>query len=86
MQLLYDTCYEIHVYVFKNIKFYKGERMNQQEIEKLDELTLDLNMDLCVLKSAVISNSEDLEVSDLTNITERMYKISSEIRDIFYDS
>lgn len=60
--------------------------MNQQEIEKLDELTLDLNMDLCVLKSAVASLDDDLEVSDLVNIAERIYKISSEIRDVFYDS
>lgn len=60
--------------------------MNRNEIEKIDNLTLDLNMDLCILKSAVCCFDDDLEISDLVNFTERIYKTSSEIRQIFDDS
>lgn len=60
--------------------------MNKAEINKLNDLTLDLNMDLCILKSAIICFDEDLKVSDLTNFAERLYKISSKIRDIFDNS
>lgn len=60
--------------------------MNQQEIEKLDELTLDLNMDLCILKSAVTCFDDDLEISDLINFVQKLYKTSNKIRGIFYDS
>lgn len=60
--------------------------MNQQEMQKLDELTLDLNMDLCILKSAVMCFDDDLEASDLVNFVQKLYKTSNEIRNIFYDS
>lgn len=86
MQLLYDTCILKHVREFKYINFYKGVIMNQQELQKLDELTLDLNMDLCILKSAIICFDDDLKTSDLVNFVQKLYKISNEIRDIFYNS
>lgn len=54
--------------------------MNEEK--KLDDLTLDLNMDLCVLNSAV-NNCDNLEVCCLTNFVERLYKTSEDIRDIF---
>lgn len=60
--------------------------MNQQEIEKLDKLTLDLNMDLCILKSAIMCFDDDLETNDLVNFVQKLYKTSIEIRSIFYDS
>lgn len=60
--------------------------MNRNEIEKIDNLTLDLNMDLCILKSAVGCFDNDLEISDLINFTERIHKTSNEIRQIFDDS
>ena len=60
--------------------------MNKNEIREIDELTCNLNMDLCILKSAVICFDDDLEVSDLVNFTEKIYKISTKIRDIFENS
>lgn len=60
--------------------------MKKQDLQKLDELTLDLNMDLCVLKSAIMCFDEDLKVDDLTNFVQNIYKTSNKIRDIFYDS
>lgn len=60
--------------------------MNKNDVEKIDNLTLDLNMELCILKSAVGCFDDDLEISDLVNFTERIHKISNEIRQIFDDS
>lgn len=57
--------------------------MDKKDLQKIDELTLDLNMDLCILKSAVICFDEDLEICDLIDFTGRLYKTSKEIRNIF---
>lgn len=56
--------------------------MNEEQIERLDALTLELNNDLAVLKSAVKDNL-DLEVCSLEHFVERIYKDSEEIRNIF---
>lgn len=54
--------------------------MNQDEISKLQRLSLDLNTNLCILKNAVTNNEEnDLYISDLIVFLRRMYKISDEI-------
>lgn len=60
--------------------------MNQQELQKLDELILDLNMNLCILKSAVACFDDDLETSDLINFVESIYNVSKEIRHILENS
>lgn len=60
--------------------------MNNQEIQKLDELTLDLNMDLAILNSAVGSFDDNLQICDLINFVKKIYKNSEEIRNIFNDS
>ena len=60
--------------------------MNQNELRTIDNLTLELNMELCILKSAVFCFDDDLEVSDLINFTERIYKMSNEIRETFDNS
>jgi hypothetical protein len=56
--------------------------MDEDQIEKLDTLTLKLNNDLAVLKSAV-KDYLDLEVCSLEHFVERIYKDSEEIRNIF---
>lgn len=60
--------------------------MNQQELQKLDDLTLDLNMNLSILNSAVKNFDNDFEVYDLINIMELIYKNSLEMREIFNSS
>jgi len=57
--------------------------MNQESIQKIDDLTLDLNMDLSILNSAVKNFDNDLEVCSLVNFIEKIYKLSDEIREIF---
>lgn len=56
--------------------------MNENQIDRLDVLTLELNNDLAVLRSAVKDNL-DLEVCSLEHFVERIYKDSEEIRNIF---
>ena len=60
--------------------------MNQELLQKIDDLTLDLNMDLSVLNSAVKNYDNDLEVCSLVNFVEIIYKLSDEIREIFDNS
>jgi hypothetical protein len=60
--------------------------MNKEQLQKIDWLTLDLNMDLSVLNSAVMSFNDDLQICDLINFVERIYKTSDEIREIFDNS
>lgn len=60
--------------------------MSNSEIQKLDELTLDLNFDLCILNSAIKGDDGDLEPCILTGFVEKIYKTSNEIRNIFADS
>lgn len=56
--------------------------MNENQIDRLDSLTLDLNYDLAILRSAV-KDSIDLEVCSLEHFVEKIYKDSEEIRNIF---
>ena len=60
--------------------------MNKEQLQRIDDLTLDLNMDLNVLNSAVINCNNKLEVCDLFNFVERLSNISNEIREIFDNS
>lgn len=60
--------------------------MDKAEIQKLDNLTLELSMNLCILKSAVTCFDDDLEVSDLIDLIERIYTTSAEIRELFDNS
>ena len=60
--------------------------MNQEQIQKIDNMTLDLNMDLSILNSAVGNAEDDLEVCALVNFVGKIYKLSSEIRDVFDNS
>ncbi len=57
--------------------------MNQDEINKLQRLSLDLNTDLCILKNAIKNGDDnDLHVSDLANSIENLYTMSDKIRKI----
>lgn len=60
--------------------------MSNTEIQKLDNLILDLNFDLCILNSALKDDDGDLELCILSRFVERIYKTSNEIRDIFGES
>ncbi len=57
--------------------------MNYEKILELEELFLELETNLCILKSAVICYDEDLQVSDLVNFVKGIYEKSEEIRKIF---
>lgn len=57
--------------------------MSQDEIHKLQRLSLELNTDLCILKNAVKNQDDnDLHISDLSNFLEKAYKISDKIMKI----
>lgn len=58
--------------------------MKKEQIEKLDELTLDVNFDLAILTSAV-RDYDNLEVCMLESFMKKIYKNSKEIRNIFED-
>lgn len=60
--------------------------MNDEELNKIESLVVDLNTNLNILNSAVMSFNEDLQISDLVNFVGETYKISDEIRNIFYNS
>jgi len=53
--------------------------MKNEQIEKLDELTLDINFNLAILNSAV-KDYDNLEICMLENFIETIYKTSKEIR------
>lgn len=57
--------------------------MDANELKKLDDLTLELDMDLNILNSALKSDDEDLEICSLNNFVERIYQKSNEIRNVF---
>ena len=56
--------------------------MNKKQIEKLDNLILELNFDLVILNSAV-KDYDDLEACMLDHFVEKIYLNSKEIRNIF---
>lgn len=58
--------------------------MNKEQIERIDELTMNLNFDLAILNSAV-KDFDNLEVCVLDNFVEKIYISSGEIRSIFED-
>ena len=65
---------------------YTAGDYEKEVIQKLDELSLDLNFDLSVLNSAIKNFDNELEICHLVNIIEGIYELSKEIRNIFYNS
>lgn len=61
--------------------------MNQEELRKAEILSVDINTDLCILKNAIKnSDNNNLQMSDLIDFIEKIYKISDEMRNIFINS
>lgn len=58
--------------------------MNAQQIDRLDDLTLEIDNNLSILNSAV-KDSENLEICSLGSFVENIYSNSKQIRDIFID-
>lgn len=56
--------------------------MNEEQIERLDNLTLDITFDLAILNSAV-KDDNNLETYVLENFVRRLYQTSVKIRNIF---
>lgn len=57
--------------------------MNQDEINKMEDLALNLNTDLCILKNALKNGDDnDLELTDLVDFVEKMYQVSDELREM----
>lgn len=70
-----------------NVAFLNKEvYMNQKELNRLDCLTLDLNMNLNVLYSAIMCFNDELEVCDLINIVKNLYGTSVKVRELFNNS
>lgn len=60
--------------------------MKQQQLQTLDDLTLDLHTNLCILISAVKCDDSDLEIYSLVDFIEEIYKQSKNVRHIFENS
>ena len=57
--------------------------MNEEELEKLDELTLDINMELNILHNALKHADEELDIVAVSYFVENIYKKSCEIQTLF---
>lgn len=56
--------------------------MNEEQIQRLDDLTLSLNFSLAILNSA-LKDYENLEVCILEDFVESLYQNSKKMRKIF---
>lgn len=56
--------------------------MNEEQLQRLDRLTLCLNFDLTILNSALKGN-DNLEIFILEDFVEKIYQNSEKIRRIF---
>lgn len=57
--------------------------MNEEQLDKIDELTLDLDMELNILHNALKYTDDELDIAALSHFVENIYKKSTEIRRIF---
>lgn len=60
-----------------------GGNMTEEENNKLEELTLCINMDLNILYNALKYVDEDLDIAALSYFSEKIYKKSCESRNLF---
>ncbi len=61
--------------------------MNQEELSKIEVLSIDINTDLCILKNAMTNpDDNDLAIDDLIDFVERIHKASNEMRSVFVNS
>ena len=61
----------------------KGGTMDEAKFNELDELTLNINLNLCVLNSALKEDYGDLEICAVSNFVEKIYNDSNSIRKLF---
>ena len=61
----------------------KGLIMNEEEFMKIEELTLYMYMDLNILHHALKYNDNEIDTGAINHSVEKLYKISTEIRDFF---
>ena len=57
--------------------------MAENSINKLDDLTLYINMDLNILYNALKYTDDDLDIAAISHCSEKIYKQSCEIRNLF---
>lgn len=57
--------------------------MNREQIQKIDNLTLDINFNLTILYNAIKDADEKLEICMLDDFVKNIYENSKEIRAIF---
>lgn len=61
--------------------------MNNDELSKIEVLSIDINTDLCILISAMKNSDNNiLEIDDLIVFVDRIYSASNEMRDVFINS
>lgn len=61
--------------------------MNNDELSKIENLSIDMNTDLCILKNAMVNpDDNNLEIDDLICFVGRIYELSNEMRDVFVNS
>lgn len=61
--------------------------MNNDELSKIELLSVDINTDLCILTNAMRnSDNNNLEIDDLILFVDRIYNSSNEMRNIFVNS
>lgn len=61
--------------------------MNNEELSKLEILSIDINTDLCILKNAMKNDDDnDLQTDDLVDFVEKIYNLSNEMRAVFINS
>lgn len=61
--------------------------MNNDELSKIEVLSIDINTDLCILINAM-KNTDDnnLEIDDLILFVDRIYSTSNKIIKVFINS
>jgi len=58
--------------------------MHEEDFNKLDELTLNVNMDLNILHNALkYTDLDELDIAAVSYFAENIYKKSEEIRKLF---
>ena len=57
--------------------------MNEEQLDKIDELSLEISLELNILHNALKYTDEELEIAAVSHFVENIYKKSTELRSIF---
>lgn len=60
--------------------------MTDEELSKIEILSININTDLCILKNAMTNQENDLRIDDLTDFVEKIYTASNEMRNVFVNT